>query len=44
MGLKKYRNEEGMKTLSCCWKVVVKKDWKTTLILLPALIFATEVE
>ena len=43
---KKYRNKEAMKTQedysACSRKVVVKKDWKTTLLLLPD--YATDVE
>ena len=47
MGLKKAQKQgwdENTRRLSCCTKVVVKKDWKTTLHMLPDLIFATEVE
>ena len=36
--------DENTRRLFCCRKVVVKKDWKTTLLLLPDIIFATEVE
>ena len=43
---KKDRNKAGMKThagkLSCYRKIVVKKDWKTTLLQLPD--YATDVE
>ena len=51
MGLQKvqnmYRNKAGMKTqftrrLSCYRKIMVKKDWKITLLLLPD--YVTDVE
>ena len=46
MGLKKVQNQgrDENTRLSCYRKVVVKKDWKTTLLLLPDLLFATEIE
>ena len=46
MGLKngqKQGRDENTRRRSCCREVVVKKDWKTTILLLPDLIFATEV-
>ena len=46
MGQKKVQKQgkdENTRRLSCCRKTVVKKGWKTTLLLLPDLIFATEV-
>ena len=45
MGLKKpqkKRRDENTKRVSCCRKVMVKKDWKTTLLLLQKLSQATE--
>ena len=36
--------DENTERLSYYRKVVVKKDWTTTLLLMPALIFATAVE
>ena len=47
MGLKKAQKQgrdENARRLSCCGNIVIKKDWKTTLRLLPDLIFATEVK
>ena len=46
MDMKKYRNEEWMKynKTILLQKSRGNKDWKTTLLLLPDLIFATEVE
>ena len=47
MSLKKYtKKKEGMNTtrLSCYRKVMVKKGWKTTLLLLLDLSFAPEIE
>ena len=47
MDLKKVQKQgrdENTRRLSCCRIVVVMKDWKTTVLLLPDLIFATEVE
>ena len=32
---KETRKDESTRKLACCRKVVVKKDWKTTLLLLP---------
>ena len=46
MGLKKYRNKEGIKIQQDypAGEVMVKEDWKTTPLLLQKLSQATEVE
>ena len=47
MGLKKVGKQgrdESTRRLSCCRKVVVKNDWKTTLLLLQKISQATEVD
>ena len=42
--VQKQGRDENTKRLSCCRKVIVKEDWKTTLLVLQKLSRATEVE